>query len=343
MSHEIEIGTDKVFTYGERAWHRLDENYNTPLTKDVISPLFVPLIEGQASVDIDGIQTPLEGWKTIVADIRNTDIEGDFRPIHVARDRYEILQNETLFEALEESLDGIPHEIVSAGTLGGLAYFFASVKFNDDHKIKLPDGSECNAYFSLFTSHNGTKNANYYDTTHRTVCMNTLRSSFDARGDQGFKLTHTKNANIRIHDMAKIVNNVLHGRRQFEEKMAELYNIPCSVSTAEKFTAGFFADKTDAKEALSTRTKNQVDEVVRLAWNGKGNKGENLFYLAQGATEFWTNGLGTGGENRDMGRKAFSADFGSGMDQKVSFLRDLTNEKKRNEHIKRGEKILATV
>ncbi len=340
MSHEIEEGTDKVYTYGDKAWHRMDENYNTPLTKEIISPLFIPLLEGQASVNIDGIETPLEGWKTVVADIRNSDIEGDFRPIHVARERYEILQNEVLFNALEESLEGIPHEIVSAGTLGGLAYFFASVKFKEDFEIKLPDGSECKAYFSLFTSHNGTKNANYYDTTHRTVCMYTLRSSFEARGEQGFKLSHTKNANVRIHDMANIMNNVLNGRRKFEEKMNELYSIDCNVSMAEKFTAGFFAEKTNAKEALSTRTKNQVDEVVRLAWNGLGNTGENLFYLAQGATEFWTSGMGTGGEGRDAGRKAFSADFGSGMDQKTSFLSDLTNPVRREKLIARGEKVL---
>jgi len=343
MSHEIEIGTDQVFTHGERAWHRLDENHETPLNKDIISPLFIPLIEGQASVNIDGIETPLEGWKTVVADTRESEIEGDFRPIHVARDRYEILQNEVLFDALQESLDGIPHEVVSAGTLGGLAYFFASVKFTEDYEVKLPDGSECKAYFSLFTSHNGTKNANYYDTTHRTVCMNTLRSSFDSRGEHGFKLGHTKNANVRIHDMAKIVNNVLLGRRQFEEKMGELYSIDCDISKAEKFTAGFFAEKTNAKETLSTRTKNQVDEVVRLAWNGKGNKGDNLFYLAQGATEFWTTGLGTGGESRDTGRKAFSADFGTGMDQKTAFLRDLTDSDKRQKHINRGEKVLLSV
>lgn len=340
MAHEIEHNVDQVITYGERAWHKLDENHQTPLNKEHIRKLFIPYLEGQASVNIDGIETPLEGWKTIVADLRDSEIKGDFRPVHVARDRYEILQNEVLFEALEESLDGIPHEIVSAGTLGGLCYFFASVKFKDDFNINLPDGSECKAYFSLFTSHNGTRNASYYDTTHRTVCMNTLRSSFESRGEQGFNITHTKNASIRIHNMAQIVNNILHGRRQFEEKMAELYSINCDQALAEKFTAGFLAEKTNTKDVLSTRTQNQLSEIVSLAWNGAGNRGGNMFYLAQGATEFWTRGNGTGSATRDIGKKAFSAEFGSGMDNKLSFVSSLVNEDRRNKLIKLGDMVL---
>jgi len=341
MSHEIEINVDKVITYGDRAWHGLDENHDTPLTREHISPLFIPYLEGQASVTIDGIETPLEGWKTIVADLRNSDIEGDFRPVHVARDRYEILQNETLFEALEESLNGIPYEIVSVGTLGGLSYFFTSVKFKDDFNVKLPDNSECLAYFSMFSSHNGTKNAHYYDTTHRVVCSNTIRSSFDARGKQGFAITHTKNASVRIHNMAEIVNNIFHGRRQFEEKMQELYGIDCDVSKAERFTVGYLADKTNAKDdALSTRSMNQARDIVSLAWNGRGNRGGNLFYLAQGATEFWTSGNGTGGVNRDLGKKVFSSEFGSGMDSKVDFVSALLNQDRREKLMKLGDKVL---
>lgn len=342
MAHEIESNVDRVITYGDRAWHLLDENHKNPLTKEMLTKLFIPYLEGEASVPIEGTMVPLKGWKSIVADVRKIDdIDEDFRPVHVARDRYEILQNEVLFDALEDALSDIPHEIVSAGTLGGLQYFFASVKFTEDFNINLPDGSECKAFFSMFSSHNGTKNANYYDTTLRTECMNLLRASFAARGEQGFAITHTKNASLRIHNMAEIVNNIFKGRKQFEEKMAELYTIPCDLSTAEKFTAGYLAEKTDAKGALSTRSRNQMSEIVALAWNGAGNKGDNMFYLGQGATEFWTRGNGTGSSNRDMGKKAFSAEFGSGMDNKLSFMSALADENTRNKMIKRGDLVLS--
>jgi hypothetical protein len=341
MAHEIEIGIDRVITFGEKAWHKLDENHQIPLTKEILNPLFIPYREGQANVNIEGIEVPLEGWKTIVADLRNSDdIEGDFRPVHVASDKYEILQNEILFDALQESLTGIDYDIVSAGTLAGLKNFFVSVEFKDDSNINLPDGSECKAFFSLFTSHDGTKNASYYDTTHRTVCANTVRSSYQARGNQGFNITHSKNASVRIHDMARIVNNILLGRKQFEEKMSELYNIPCDITTAERFTAGFLADKTKADEKLSTRSLNQMQEIVNLAWNGAGNRGGNMFYLAQGATEFWTRGNGTGGVNKDLGRKAYSSEFGSGMDNKCNFLAALSNPVQREKIMKRGDVIL---
>jgi hypothetical protein len=341
MAHEIEIGTDRVITFGERAWHRLDENHQIPLTREIINPLFIPYLEGQANVNIEGVEVPLEGWKTIVADLRNSDIEGDFRPVHVASDRYEILQNEILFDALEESLRGINYNIVSAGTLAGLKNFFVSVEFNGESNINLPDGSECKAFFSLFTSHDGTKNASYYDTTHRTVCMNTVRSSYEARGNRGFNIAHTKNASVRIMNMAQIFNDTLHGRRVFEEKMAELYSIECDLSKAERFVAGFLADKTKAEEKLSTRTFNQMTEIVSLAWNGAGNRGGNLFYLAQGATEYWTRGNGTGGMNKDLGRKAFSSEFGLGMDNKCNFLSALSNPSQREKFIKRGDLVLS--
>jgi len=341
MAHEIEQNVDKIFTYGEPAWHRLDINHKVPLTKEHISPLFIPFIEGQASVTIDGIETPLEGWKTIVADLRDSDIEGDFRPIHVASDKYEILQNEALFDALRESLEGINYKIVSAGTLSGLKNFFVSVEFDGESNINLPDGSECKAFFNLYTSHDGSKNASFYDSVLRIVCQNTARASYQSRGNQGFNIAHTKNASVRIMNMAQIFNDTLHGRHVFEEKMAELYSIECDLSKAERFVAGFLADKTKAEEKLSTRTFNQMTEIVALAWNGAGNRGGNLFYLAQGATEYWTRGNGTGGANKDLGRKAFSSEFGLGMDNKCNFLSALSNPSQREKFIKRGDLVLS--
>lgn len=341
MAHEIEIGMDRVITYGEPAWHRLDENHKTPLTKEILGKLFIPYLEGQANVNIDGVEVPLDGWKTIVADLREIDdIDNDFRPVHVASDKYEILQNEVLFDALQESLQGINYKIVSAGTLSGLKNFFISVEFEENSNINLPDGSECKAFFNLFTSHNGTKNASFYDSVLRIVCQNTARASFQAKGNQGFNISHTKNASVRINDMAKIVNNILLGRLQFEEKMAELYSIPCDLSAAERFTAGFLADKTRTEGALSTRSLNQMTEIVSLAWNGAGNRGGNMFYLAQGATEFWTRGNGTGGANKDLGRKAYSAEYGLGMDNKCAFLAALSDTNQREKFIKRGDLVL---
>lgn len=140
--------------------------------------------------------------------------------------------------------------------------------------------------------------------------------------------------------MAKIVNNILLGRRQFEEKMAELYAIDCDLSKAERFVAGYLADKTKADEKLSTRSLNQMSEIVSLAWNGAGNRGGNLFYLAQGATEFWTRGNGTGGSNKDLGRKAYSSEFGLGMENKRNFVSALVNPEQREKLIKRGDLML---
>lgn len=342
MSHEIEIGTDRVITYGEKAWHRLDENHQVPLTRDILNPLFIPYLEGQANVNIDGVEVPLEGWKTIVADLREiADIESDFRPVHVASDKYEILQNEVLFDALQESLEGINYKIVSAGTLSGLKTFFTSVQFDEESNINLPDGSECKAFFNLVTSHDGTKNASFFDSGLRVVCQNTLRFSLQTKGEQGFNITHTKNASIRINNMAKIMNNILLGRRQFEEKMAELYSVECDLSKAERFVAGYLADKTKANEKLSTRSLNQMTEIVSLAWNGAGNRGGNMFYLAQGATEFWTRGNGTGGVNKDLGRKAYSAEFGLGMENKRNFVGALVDPGQREKLIKRGDLMLS--
>lgn len=345
MAHEIEENVDRVITYGEPAWHRLDENHQIPLTKETLRPLFIPYLEGQATVTIDGNEVLLEGWKTIVADTREIeDLDFDFRPVHVARERYEILQNEALFDALQEALAEINYKIVSAGTLAGLTNFFVSTQFDEESNINLPDGSECKAFFNLVTSHNGTKNASFFDSFLRVVCMNTLRASVQGKGEQGFNIVHTKNASIRINNMAEIFNNILHGRRQFEEKMGEIYGIDCDISTAEKFTTGYLAEKTRLKagERLSTRSDNQMREIVSLAWNGAGNRGGNMFYLAQGATEFWTRGNGTGGESRDLGKKAYSSEFGTGMENKMNFVASLTDSKVRDNLIRKGDIVLSS-
>jgi hypothetical protein len=81
-------------------------------------------------------------------------------------------------------------------------------------------------------------------------------------------------------------------------------------------------------------------EIVSLARNGSGKRGGNMFYLAQGATEFWTRGNGTGGSNKDLGRKAYSAEFGLGMENKRSFVSALVNPVEREKLIKRGDMVL---
>lgn len=335
-----------MLTYGERAWHYLDENHKRPLVKADLANLFFPYRTGQATVEIDGVHTKLDGWKSIVADMRGiSDVPFDFRPVHVARDSYEIIQNEAIFDAFLTALDGIPHEIVSAGSLGGLCYFFASARLLENDTIKMPDGSECKAFFSLFSSHNGTKNATYYDTTHRTVCMNTVRSSLAASGNAGFNIGHTSGATVRIANMAQVVNDAFKGRDKFAEIMADLYATDCTTEFAEKFTTGYVAQKAGNKDKpLATRGFNQVSEILRLSTDGKGNEGNrknpNLFYLAQGATDYWTRGDGTG-KGRDTGKKAFSSEFGGGMDNKIQFIQALAEPKKRAELVSLGDKILS--
>jgi len=352
--HGIEKPIDVVFSVEGPEWHNLADVRDVigQEEKDTVS-FGISCWDGSIEHEGRHISFKEGGWKLVIGNFSHrADIpfENQMIPLFVPRQSYEVMENAEVISALEKAMEGIDYEITSMGTLFGGKRFFICVKLAESKELLLKNGEKLLPYLTFITSHDGSLALEAYDTIIRTVCNNTLEWSRQAAGSVGFKVYHTKGAATRMIGMAELINEILTGRDKFIKVMNELMDIPCTKTRAEDLVLGFFALQDVRKSRdneenpkmdllLSTRRKNMVAEIVRLAWAGRGNTGGTLWALLNGATEFWGDGDGTGkkGGKRDTGKKLYSAYFGRGMEYKRDFTAYLMNK----EDMEKGVKLQA--
>jgi len=317
MSHMIIKPVDRVFSVEGPEWHQMAE-VKSAITKLEADPLFFDIVEGCPVIPIEGEQVKLEGWKALLADMRNRpDVPDAFVPLHIPREGYTVVKNEEVWDALETALEGVDHKISTVGTLGEGKRFFVSVELGDTAQFNV-NGDDFEAYLNFVTSHDGMMAVNAYDSMVRIVCQNTLDWSLSSAGDVGFKVFHTKGANLAVQNMGDLVNRILTGREEFIDRMKFLADQACSEIEARELTAGWFGRKKKSNEDMSTRMENTIDGIVDLFQNGQGNEGKTLYDLMNGATEYYTSGDGVG-KSVSMAKRVSNARFGTASRHKSEF------------------------
>jgi len=317
MSHMIIKPIDRVFSVQGPEWHQMAE-VKTAITKTEADPLFFDIIETPLLPVVEGKQVNMKGWKALLGDMRNRpDVPDDFIPLHVPREGYTVVKNEAVWDALETALEGVDHKISTVGTLGEGKRFFVSVELGDSAQFSV-NGDNFEAYLNFVTSHDGMMAVNAYDSMVRIVCQNTLDWSLSSAGDVGFKVFHTKGANLAVQNMGDLVNRILTGREEFIDRMKFLADQACSEIEARELTAGWFGRKKKSNEDMSTRMENTIDGIVDLFQNGQGNEGKTLYDLMNGATEYYTSGDGVG-KSVSMAKRVSNARFGTASRHKSEF------------------------
>ena len=339
MSHGIEK-TDLMLSTEGYSWHRKDRLVEK-INEETATPLFFDVIESPLMVNIDNQLVNMEGYKSLVADHRavRPDLapEDQLIPLHIPKDGYKVIKNKDIFHAAQEAIKGVNGKITSIMTLESGKKFALSVNLGDD--ILKVNNDEIHAHLNFVSSHDGSLNLKAYDSTIRIVCMNTLRWSLEAAGEVGFTIRHTKNAEVALDNLPELVNNILKGRVNFKEVMEYLESCKVDSNDALAMAAGYFMVESGA-EKLSTRSLNAATEITNLFANGKGNRGQSLYDLVNGATEYWTSGEGVG-KKADQLTKAYKSEYGMAADHKNRFVEMLADEDKRNEAKDIGKEALA--
>lgn len=365
MAHMIEKPIDKVLSIQGKEWHGLADHVPA-ITDTEVSPLLFTIREGRITVnmgDMDGKQPGEKGYSPVMVEMDNqkavvadfTDSRPDligtpfqYRALHVPRDSYKVLDNAHMWECVKKAVADVDGKVTTAGTLEGGKKFFVSVALGSGDSFRVGN-DEFRGVLNMITSHDGTLAAQMYDSSIRIVCMNTLRASMGAAGNLAAKVYHSAGADIAIANMAQVVNNALSGRAQFVAACESLLDseLEGGVEGARVITAGYFAMvqgvHETAKDGFATRTRNAIDAIALLSVVGKGNKGQSLYDVLNGATEYWTHGDGTGkGKKTELAARVYKANFGGAADHKTAFL-DYLLDPKRGELVEVGTKALAVV
>jgi hypothetical protein len=340
MAHMIE-DIDRVYSNQGTEWHDLAIPTEV-IDEEVFDSLSHDIIESPVTCRVEKQIIALPNHKILVADLRKSrpDLPENkqFAPLHVPKNGYKVINNREVIDCMKESFAGLDVKITTAGTLEGAKKFFVSVDIGDSDLIINKDSFK--AYVNFITGHDGTLAMTAYDSVIRIVCMNTLMASRQAAGEVGFSVYHTKNADLAMKNLPELFNAILKGRANLKEVMEYLEGNKCDHNDALAMAAGYFCLETDKAE-LSTRAMNAAQGIATLFTRGIGNKGETLYDLANGATEYWTSGEGTGKGKTSAADRTYRSVMGSAATHKEAFVAMLANDDRRKDALKIGKQAIA--
>jgi hypothetical protein len=343
MSHLIEENIDRVYSIEGTEWHGLaiptkeiDDTALNALSHDIIeSPTY-------GNIDGKGNFREIPNFKTLFIDMRKSRPDLDsalqIRPVHVPKTTYRVIDNRHVIKCMKDSFKDLGVKIATVGTLEGTKKLFISVDIGGSEMIINKDRFK--AYVNFITSHDGTLGMTAFDSVIRIVCMNTLIISRQAAGDVNFSIYHTKNSEIALSNLPELFKAILKGRAELTEVMKYLESNKCSENEALGIAAGFFCMETHS-EKLSTRAMNDAQGIAGLFSHGVGNKGETLYDLANGATEYYTSGQGTGKRKTSLADRTHRSTMGSAASHKEAFIKMLADENCRNKALKLGKQAIA--
>lgn len=342
MADQIDDKYDRVYSVEGPEWHGKAIQTEV-IGEEEFSTLSHTIREVPLNPEIDGVVVPFENHKLLVADISmsrpdivDANPSDRFVPLHIPKARYGVIDNRQVIECMKESFKDFGVRITTAGTLECLKKFFVSVDIGECEQIINRDQFKC--YVNFVTSHDGTIAMDAYDSIIRIVCMNTLIASREAAGRAGFKVYHTKNAQLAMSGLAELFNAILKGRANLREVMEYLASHKCEANDALAMAAGYFCLETE-KQEIATRSYNAAQGIANLFANGLGNSGRNLYDLANGATEYWTSGDGVGKASVTNGAsRAYRSQFGSAASHKEKFVAMLANDDRRETALEIGRK-----
>jgi hypothetical protein len=336
MGHMIVEPWDIVIANDNPQWHRMAK-VHAEITDNVVEPQMFDILETSAFSTIDGTTREIDGEKVLWADHRKVrpdlTAEQAIVKLHVPKVGYRAISNRDVWNTMKKALTDLGCKVASVCTLERGKKFALSVDIGGSDMVI--NKNNYKAFLNMVTSHDGTIAMEAFDAFIKIICMNTFQWSRDAAKNK-FKIYHTKNADLAMDGLGDLLNAILKGRVEAKEVLEYLATHSCDANDAMAMAAGFFCMTTEAKEnKLSTRSFNAATEITRLYAHGIGNEGRTLYDLANGATEYWTSGLGVG-RNADTASQVYRSEMGSAADRKHEFITMLADDKTRPVMLSRG-------
>lgn len=340
MAHRIELPYDKVYSVVSREWHGMADLVKV-INQETIKDILFPIIEGDITISIDGESVKMTD-KAIVADYRfREDIaQGErIRPLSVMGKDYCVIDNQSIFNCVQQAIadHGLDAKIVTAGSVRSGKSFFLSLQ-QDDASKEVLKGDNWDFYLNLTSSHDGIDALLAYLCGFRTVCWNTLRAGIDS-ADTKVSIYHKKNAALQMESLPEILLAMRNQQTEMIEALCHLAGITCSVEKAERIVCGYFSQLQDGNTEFSGRSTKAVNEIVTTFQRGMGNRGETMYDLLNGVTEYYTSGQGTG-QKSTLSDRAFKANFGSAADHKERFVNLLFDTDSRKELEELGSRVV---
>jgi phage/plasmid-like protein (TIGR03299 family) len=290
MAHELET----LAYFGGLPWHRL----GTALEEGDLYDW--PSASRKAGLDWEVELVPL-----VTADtqarvthraVRRTS---DGRVLGIVGPRYTPLQNKDAFAWFQPFLDAREAALHTAGSLKSGSRVWVLAKLNRDPLV-IASGDEVEKFILLSHGHDGSLAVRCGFTPVRVVCANTLAM---AHGSDASKLIRVRHTESVLENLANVREVMDLANAEFEataEQYRRLARRSVNQADLRKYVKRVL--KVESEEDISTRSKNIVEEITRLAEAGRGNDLPSIrgtYWSAyNGVSEWLTYNRGRGEDNR---------------------------------------------
>ena len=269
MAHNLEQKTDgsaSFFSVKEKAWHGLGKVLDKCPTSEEAIILVNLNYEVNKRPNIHRLPSGAEivsenSFYTYRAD--NEAVLGD-----KVGSRYEVIQNRNAFDFFDAIVGKGEAIYETAGVLGKGERIFVTAKLPD--YIEVGKGDLIEQYIFLTMSHDGSGAIVAAFSPQRVVCQNTLNAALKNCSNM-VKIRHTTNAKEKLLNAHKIMGI----SNKLKTELEGIFNAMAKVKIDDKQLKDLIAkamsptaevlSKVNAKEELSTRFENMVNDVYGYA------------------------------------------------------------------------------
>ena len=216
---------------------------------------------------------------------------------------YQPYQNYQLIELLDKVSQQVGLPIHRGGSFGDGEKVFIQLKSSD---FRLGN-DRLEGYITGVNSFDGSTSLAFGPSNVTISCMN---SFFAAFRNLETKVRHTKNMVMRIDDVCRSLENVLHEERELFENIKKLSDIRIGEKDQDWVSRILFNIEKDVDlnkiDDLSTVTRNKLTQFY-VDLNGElQGKGDNLWGLFSGVTKYTTHSMNRGNSIQNEENKMFS-------------------------------------
>jgi len=188
---------------------------------------------------------------------------------------YQVLQHTEGLRLLDSLIGQGAKRFETAGTLFGGSVVFASVALDKELRV---GNDESRNFLNFVTSHNGRYPFSCKLSSVRQICQNTVQASLASKSSAGFKVYHTKNAQLQFQDARAAMESVNQTIDNVEENLnflaSKIVSNDSLMSVMKelflKDTKGNAKETTGSKRAV-TVFENRLEEIMERYESNDGN------------------------------------------------------------------------
>ena len=239
----------------------------------------------------------------IISDKKALVRDDNNRVLSIHGKGYQPYQNHQLIELLDKVSQQVGLPIHRGGSFGDGEKVFIQLKSSD---FRLGN-DKLEGYITGVNSFDGSTSLAFGPSNITISCMNTFFAAFR---NLETKIRHTKNMSMRIDDICRSLEYVLHEEKELFQNIQKLSNIRIGEKDQDWVSRILFDIEKDVDlnkvDSLSSVTRNKLSRF-EIDLNGElQGKGDNLWGLFSGVTKWTTHSMNRGDSTKNEENKMFS-------------------------------------